>query len=131
MMGYGFGYSSFDIMFTLVLVFIGIIFVFVIGGVIFTIVQGARQWHRNNESPVLTVSAAIVGKRQDVSYHHHHHNNRMGHTSSTTWYYVTFEVESGDRMEFAVDGREYGMLIEGDRGRLTFQGTRYKGFDRM
>lgn len=130
-MGYGFGYGSFDVMFTLVSVFIGIIFVFVIGGAIFTIVQGARQWRRNNESPVLTVSAAIVGKRQDVSYRHHHHNNRMGHTSSTTWYYVTFEVESGDRMEFAVDGREYGMLIEGDRGRLTFQGTRYKGFDRM
>ena len=26
---------------------------------------------------------------------------------------------------------EYGMLAEGDRGRLTFQGTRYKGFERV
>ena len=47
-----------------------------------------------------------------------------------TSYYDTFEVESGSRMELAVSGEEYGMLAEGDRGRLTFQGTRYKGFER-
>ena len=31
-----------------------------------------------------------------------------------TSYYVTFQVESGDRMELSVSGREYGMLAEGD-----------------
>ena len=33
-------------------------------------------------------------------------------------------------MELPVTGPEYGMLAEGDRGRLTFQGTRYLGFER-
>ena len=47
-----------------------------------------------------------------------------------TWYYATFQVESGDRMEFAVDGMEYGMLAEGDMGKLSFQGTRYLSFER-
>ena len=41
-----------------------------------------------------------------------------------------FEVESGDRMEFSVYGEEYGMLAEGDEGKLTFQGSRYLGFER-
>ena len=41
---------------------------------------------------------------------------------------ATFQVESGDRMEFSVSGREYGLLVEGDTGRLTFQGTRSLGF---
>ena len=50
-------------------------------------------------------------------------------TSSTT-YYATFQVESGDRMELRLSGAEYGMLAEGDRGRLTFQGTRYLSFER-
>ena len=27
-------------------------------------------------------------------------------------------------------GHEFGMLVEGDRGKLTFQGTRYLGFER-
>ena len=43
---------------------------------------------------------------------------------------MTFEVESGDRMELHVDGSEYGMLVEGDYGMLSFQGTRYLGFVR-
>lgn len=29
-----------------------------------------------------------------------------------------------------VSGQEYGMLIEGDHGKLTFQGTRYLEFQR-
>lgn len=35
------------------------------------------------------------------------------------------------RMELQVNGSEYGMLVEGDRGRLSFQGTRYLGFERL
>lgn len=54
----------------------------------------------------------------------------MSHTSTSTTYYATFEVPSGDRMEFKVGSREYGMLVEGDAGKLTFQGTRYHGFQR-
>ena len=51
------------------------------------------------------------------------------HSSSTT-YFVTFEFESGDRLEFHVSGKEYGILAEGDIGTLTFQGTRYLDFIR-
>jgi hypothetical protein len=54
----------------------------------------------------------------------------MSHTSSSTTYYVTFEVESGDRMELKMTGEQFGLIAEGDKGRLTFQGTRYLGFDR-
>ena len=44
--------------------------------------------------------------------------------------FVTFQIESGDRMELNVAGHAFGMLIEGDRGNLIFQGTRYLGFKR-
>jgi hypothetical protein len=43
---------------------------------------------------------------------------------------VTFQVDSGDRMELSVSGSEYGMLVDGDRGKLSFQGTRYLSFER-
>lgn len=52
------------------------------------------------------------------------------YNDSSNIYYTTFEVQSGDRMEFKVSGKEYGMLVEGDKGNLIFQGTRYHGFDR-
>ena len=44
---------------------------------------------------------------------------------------LTFQVDSGDRMELHTTGQEYGMLVEGDKGYLTFQGTRYLGFERI
>ena len=44
---------------------------------------------------------------------------------------VTFQVGSGDRMEFHMSGAEYGLLVEGDHGNLSFQGTRYLGFERI
>ena len=97
----------------------------------FSFISGISKWNKNNQSPRLTVEARVVTKREDVGVHHHNDANGTMHTTHSTWYYVTFEVESGDRMEFNVTGNEYGMLIEGDAGKLTFQGTRYLGFERM
>ena len=122
--GFGTGFTIFQIMFTLV-------FVIVIGMFIVVAVKGISQWNKNNHSPRLTVPATIVAKRTNVSHHHHHGGTGMHHTTHSTTYYVTFQVESGDRMELHVAGHEFGMLIEGDRGNLTFQGTRYLGFERL
>lgn len=126
-MSMGFGMGGFDsLMFTIAPIFITVIFVLVVGGVILTVVRGIGTWSKNNASPRLTVAAQVVTKRTSVT--HHHSQEGMGHSS--TWYYATFQVESGDRMEFSVSGPEYGMLAEGDRGELTFQGTRYLSFER-
>lgn len=129
---FGFGFDGFDmfgvIFFT--------VFVIVIGIIIFTLVKGISTWRNNNHSPRLTVAARVVAKRTDVSHHQHANAGDITgahgyHTTSSTWYYVTFQVESGDRMELSMYGSEYGMLAEGDFGKLTFQGTRYLGFERL
>ena len=126
MHGFGMGaFSIFQIMFYLV-------FFIVIGTLIVRIVRGASTWHKNNQAPVLTVNAKVIAKPTNVSVHHHNHGSNQGmHTSSSTSYYVTFEVKSGDRMEFMVSGQEFGLLVEGDYGELTFQGSRYKSFERV
>ena len=68
----------------------------------------------------------MTAKRQNTT----HHNEPVGgdtsgthgyHTTTSTSYCVAFDVESGDQMEFSVYGEEYGMLAEGDEGKLTFQ----------
>lgn len=112
-------------------IFFILIFTIVIGTFIVTAVRGISQWNKNNNSPKLTVPAKVVSKRSDMSVHRHHHSNGHSHRSTSTYYYVTFEVESGDRMELQTSGTEYGMLVEGDSGKLTFQGTRYLGFERI
>ncbi len=131
-MGIGSGFSGFDMGFGVFGVMFTVVFVLVIGMFIVIAVKGISQWNKNNHSPRLTVPATIVAKRTNVSSHHHHNHGGTGmhHTSHSTTYYVTFQVESGDRMELHVAGHEFGMLIEGDHGKLTFQGTRYLGFER-
>jgi hypothetical protein len=51
--------------------------------------------------------------------------------STTTTYYATFEFNSGDRMELQLPAQEFGLLADGDRGILSFQGTRFIGFARQ
>lgn len=124
-------FSPFDgFMFSFVPILVTIGFVVIISMFIITAIKGVKQWNYNNAQPILTVDAEVVSKRADVSHHHHNNNNHTSHHSSTS-YYVTFQVESGDRMEFHVPDREYGQLIERDRGKLKFQGTRYLGFERL
>ena len=105
--------------------FIGIFFVIWLALFVSIIGRNIAEWCKNNASPRLSVDARVVTKRNAV--HNHHHNNHTSHSHS---YYVTFEVESGDRMELKMTGREYGMLAEGDFGVLSFQGTRYLDFIR-
>ncbi len=127
MFGYGFDIGQ---------IIFPIFFVLVFGIIIVTVIQGIRTWNKNNHSPRLTVDAVVVAKREDVSGSSHGmagditgaHGTSMSYSTS---YYVTFQFESGDRLELSVSGDEYGMLAENDRGKLTFQGTRYLGFERQ
>ncbi len=119
----GFGFHAFEGMFTLV-------FVLVIGLFIYAVVQAIARKQKNDASPRLTVLARVVSRRQEVIHHARNMNDGVYHTSSTTRYFVTFQVESGDRMELELDGSDFGMIAEGDEGRLSFQGTRFLDFQR-
>lgn len=121
-----YGFNMFSVMGIIFPVF----FLLIASVFIITIFKGISQWSSNNKEPVLSVAATLVTKRTNVSRHSHNANNNH-HTSTSTTYYATFEVESGDRIEFTIPGKEYGMLVEGDLGKLTFQGTRYLGFERI
>ena len=125
-------YAGFDMLFSILF---PILFLVVLGMILCAIIGNISTWNKNNHSPRLTVPATVVAKRTDVSHSSSANagdvSGAHGYDTSTfTSYYVTFQVESGDRMELEVDGSDYGMLVEGDIGKLSFQGTRYLGFER-
>ncbi len=125
-------FGLFDMLFSFLF---PVLFLLFIGVFIWTLFRNIRTWNQNNHSPRLIVPAAVVAKRTSVSHSSTANAGDMtgahGYSTSTsTSYYVTFQVESGDRMEFVVNGSDYGMLAEGDIGKLSFQGTRYLGFER-
>lgn len=104
---------------TLFPVFFFAITAIIIATFVVMFVKGIREWNHNNHSPVLTVPAKVVAKRE-----HRSHNSAAGddivHTSTS--YYATFEVESGDRMELSLSGREYGAAGAGGRGKADLSG---------
>ena len=94
-----------------------IVFLLILGMFIFVFVSNIARAARDRASPRLTVQARVVAKRAQVWNHY-------------TYYYATFEVESGDRMELSLDGEDLGLLAEGDSGELTFQGGKFLSFER-
>ncbi|MCE3201233.1 DUF2500 domain-containing protein [Paenibacillus sonchi] len=115
----------FDLTGTVIPIFLAV----VIGIIAVSAGRGLLQWNRNNKSPIMTIPARIVSKRSEVRQQQLQDDSNNSRTSTT--YYLTYESDRGERMEFKVDGNEYGMSAEGDRGILTYQGTRYHGFQRQ
>jgi len=125
-------FEHFPLVFS-IMSFIPIIMFVVVGGFIVTVfVKVIGQWNKDNKSPRITVPAEVVAKRDDMSHRHHHSSTTQHgfHSSTSHTYYATFQMENGERMELLVPATEFGLLVEGDRGMLTFQGRRYVSFAR-
>ena len=90
------------------------------GLLIGSFVKHNKQERKNDASPRLTSQAHVVTKRTHVWGDH-----------SRTDYFVTFQFESGDRLELKIPHDRFGYLVEGDRGKLHFQGTRFLDFERQ
>lgn len=112
-----------NFMFSAVPIFIGIIFIAVVAMFIFGIGSSVKQYASNKSKPVETLPARVIAKRP-------HTWGGTGDSSAHTSYYITFELESGERLEMPVSDNFYGMNVEGDTGMLTHQGTQMMSFER-
>lgn len=77
------------------------------------------RWFRNESTPVRRVSAIVIHMRRKKHLRTHHCS-----------YHVTFSAENGEQIELRLKYDEYNAMDVGDKGTLTYQGTRYKGFER-
>ena len=89
-----------------------LIIVVTLGVILFVIIK-------NRRSPKLTVPATVLSKR-----------TIRQKKSSDTCYFVTFQFEGGDTKEFYMAHIDYRNVKEDDFGKLTFQGTRFIGFEK-
>ncbi len=104
--------------------FFVLILVLIAGTFLYVITKSLSAWSANNAAERLTVPGRVVAKRTQVS-------GGSGDSSAFTRYYATFEFEDGGRTELPLTGPQYGLLVEGDFGELTYQGTRFIDFVRM
>lgn len=121
--------NPFDLAFAILPIVYGVIFLVVFLVCIVIGIRIAREWKKANRLPRLTVDAKVLAKRTNVK-HYRRNRGPNHHYTNYTDYYVTFQVSGGDRMELQVQDWQYGLLLEGDEGKLTFQGIRYLDFQR-
>ncbi len=103
----------------------GIVVIIVLGMFVKVIGGGIVEWVSNNAAELIEIRATVLARRTEVG---HSHSN--GHTHRYTRYYVTFGLESGERIELQLKGSQFGVILEGDEGTLSYQGTRFLGFER-
>ena len=70
-------------------------------------------WFKNNRAPVHRIGASVLTKEINENK-----------------YYVCFGLEDGQMKRFSIDYYAYISLKEGEKGILTYQGTRFIRYDR-
>lgn len=95
----------------------------VIAGFVF--IAGSLVWNAisNLGQPEQSAPARVVSKRLQVW-------GGAGEHGASTSYFVTFEFAGGERKELKVPASTYGLIVEGDRGGLTYRGTWFRRFER-
>ncbi len=84
------------------------------------------RWQSNNHCEKVTVDATVVSLRSKIDYQN---NGELYHPHDPSRYYVTFKFESGEKKEYQVTDSVYFSFIEGENGKLTYQGTRFISFE--
>lgn len=103
--------------------FFKLFFLIIVGFFVFIIVNMVKLWMTNNASPLVIARSTAVTKRSEVW-------GGTGDSGASTSYYVTFELEDGSRVELQVQSRVFGLIVEGDLGELSYQGSRFMDFQR-
>lgn len=118
--------KGFDLQMEIMLVLIIAIFTAILFRCIF-------EWTINKCSAMESVDAFVVAKQQGMIQQQipNAGDATGGHgftLQEQPWYKITFRMTDSTEKEFNVDDQSFRELKEGEKGILTYQGTRYLGF---
>lgn len=103
------------------------IFAAVLGVSLFIIV---KHWVKIRRSPKITIQAKVLKKYIDEQNVSRKRASGVGYASHTMRiYYVCFEVDGSEMLEFRVRKVDYLNLRKGKSGKLTYQGEKYIKFE--
>lgn len=91
------------------------------------------EWTINKCPAMESVDAFVVAKQQGMIQQQipNAGDATGGHgftLQEQPWYKITFRMTDSTEKEFNVDNQSFRELKEGEKGILTYQGTRYLGF---
>jgi len=110
-------------------ILIGLVFAAILGTAAYQLIKKTRQSSRDDSLPVLTALATVSGTRTNTITQPADINPKYKVEPSTK-FFATFRLQAGQSLEFELSNVQFAPLAEGQQGTLTFQGTRYLGFEK-
>ena len=92
--------------------------------------QGYRKWQvsrTNDAAPIQQTGAKVVSVRTNTIADPPDMSPKVK-TNPVITRFVTFELESGQKLELPVTPEQQAQFAEGLRGQLIYQGTRFLSF---
>lgn len=103
------------------------VFVCIIGIISIQGKKKLNEWKENRKCPRLTHDAAIITKRTNI-VQYQIKGKKIWHDVVT--YHMTFQIPNDEQVELCIPYKVYRILFDGDKGNLTFQGTKFFAFER-
>ncbi|MGM0079548.1 hypothetical protein IGI73_002698 [Enterococcus sp. DIV0755f] len=103
-------------------------FLFTLFALIFIaiILYQIMEFLKNESAPKISVPATLVDKSMRSSSS----VDANGISNQSITYYLLFELENGERLEFMVGHGKYKLYVIGDTGILKYQRKRFNSLDR-
>lgn len=96
----------------------------------FRFVQQRREKADNDAAPLQQKRVVVSNKREKVLNDRRSRQQQVTPAGSTIRYEASFKPESGGlEMTFRLDEKQYHQLTVGDKGTLSYKGSRFEGFD--
>ena len=101
-----------------------IVFLLLGGGALLRLVQTEVHRRRNNAAEEVHTRATVLSKRMNCDNIAHKHLRDGGMV-----FYATFRTGDGATVELMMSRTQYGSLIKGNEGTLTYQGDQFLKFE--
>jgi len=96
----------------------------------FRFVQQRREKADNDAAPLLQKRVVVSNKREKALNDRRSRQQQVTPAGTTMRYEASFKPESGGlEMTFRLDEKQYHHLTVGDKGLLSYKGSRFEGFD--
>lgn len=96
----------------------------------FRFVQQRREKANNDAAPLLQKRVVVSNKREKPLNDRRSRQQQTAPAGTSVRYEASFKPETGGlEMTFRLDAQQYHQLTVGDRGTLSYKGSRFEGFE--
>lgn len=99
-------------------------------GFLTALFDNCKIWTYGGGKPIITVNSKVINKRVRTFHDTQSYGDMIPSYNYITSYYVTFEMESEEKLEFSITDVEFENIAIGDTGKLSYQGSKFLAFEK-